>query len=414
MTASSNIFPALQRFANLVAAAAFIGCMSSIASFAEVQAPVTAIVATQGVLTERIEVVGTLVAREEIQVHPSVLGKEIRQIVVEAGQHVEQGQPLALVDTTEALMLLDKNTVTLLRARAAVAVESSKVDVAIVSEAEALKKLERSRALQPKGAIAENVLDEHLNAHARAVAELQLARQSLELAQAEQQLIARERQEIELTVLRSTVRAPSSGKILRRNARIGAMTSSSAEPLFVIAADNDIEFLADVTETSFVRLREGMRAKIVLPGRARPVAGAVRLNAAQLDSKTRSGTVRIELAEKDGLIPGLFSRGTINFAERRNILLPGTAVKSRSGSHNVYVISDGVVDVRQIRVGSQQSGLVEVLDGVKDGEIVALKAGAFLKAQERVNPVVVVPPTLPTGDPSASASLPNQVGALVP
>ncbi|MCJ9670963.1 efflux RND transporter periplasmic adaptor subunit [Neorhizobium sp. SHOUNA12B] len=370
--------------------------------------PVTTIVAKRGALTERIEVVGSLAAREEIEVYPAVLGKEVRQILVEAGQHVERGQALALLDTTEALMLLDKNAVSLLRARAAVAVESSKIEVAMVTEAEARKKLERSRSLQPKGAIADNVLEENLNAHARAVAELRLARQSLELANADQQLIASERREIELTVQRSTLRAPSSGRILSRKARVGGMTSSSADPLFVIADDDDIEFVAQVTETSFVRLREGMSAEITLPGRDRALAGTVRLNAAQLDPKTRSGTVRIELADKAGLVPGVFVRGNISVEERQNVLLPGTAVKSTAAGHNVYVVSDGLVDIRPVRIGSRQSGFVEIVDGIREGEEVVLKSGAFLKAQERVRPVLAATPATRA---DASASTQNRLGA---
>ncbi|WP_040124380.1 efflux RND transporter periplasmic adaptor subunit [Neorhizobium galegae] len=370
--------------------------------------PVTTIVAKRGALTERIEVVGSLAAREEIEVYPAVVGKEVRQILVEAGQHVERGQALAVLDTTEALMLLDKNAVSLLRARAAVAVESSKIDVATVTEAEARKKLERSRSLQPKGAIADNVLEEDLNAHARAVAELRLARQSLELANADQQLIASERRQIELTVQRSTLRAPSSGRILSRKARVGGMTSSSADPLFVIADDDDIEFVAQVTETSFVRLREGMSAEITLPGRDRAIAGTVRLNAAQLDPKTRSGTVRIELADKAGLIPGVFARGNISVENRQNVLLPGTAVKSTAAGHNVYVVSDGLVDIRPVHIGSQQGGFVEIVDGIREGEEVVLKSGAFLKAQERVRPVLAATPATRA---DASTSTSNRLGA---
>lgn len=375
--------------------------------------PVTAVVARENMIIERIEVVGTLAAREEIQVHPMVQGKEIRQILVEAGDHVAAGQALALLDTTEAQMMLGKNAVALVRAKANVAVESSRLDMALIGEEEARRKLERSRMLQPKGAIADNVLEEHQNAYARAGAELRLARQSLELAEAEEQLIARERQEIQLTVERSTIRAPGGGRILSRNARVGAMTSGSGEPLFLIAGDDDIEFTAQVTETSFVRLQPGMRAAIALPGRSLPISGTIRLNAARLDPKTRSGTVHIELPDNEGLVPGIFARGTIELAQRRNILVPGSAIRSAGGASNVYVLSGGVVDIRPVRVGTSQAGLVEILDGVSDGETIAFKAGAFLKAEERVSPILVTPPELQAGRPATSNAAGNLVGALM-
>ena len=192
----------------------------------------TVVIARQGPVTEQVAVVGTLAAREEVQVHSSVTGREIRQILVEVGQRVEAGQPLALLDTADALLALDKNAVSVERAKAAIAAESSKVDIALVSEREALKRLERSQALQPKGAVSDQVLEEHRNAHDRAIAELALARQSLALAEADAQIIGQERKEIELTLERSTLRAPNAGIILDRNARLGALASSSGDPLF--------------------------------------------------------------------------------------------------------------------------------------------------------------------------------------
>lgn len=360
------------------------------ASQAESQTPVTVVVARKGEVTEKIPVVGSLVAREEVEVRPFIEGRVIEHILAEVGQRVGRGQPLALIDTTEARMLLDKNSVSMLRARAAAEVEESRLEVAAVSEAEARKLLERSRALQPRGAVSQQLLDEHENAHARAVAELRLARQSLALAEADAELIARERKEIELTIERSTVRAPDAGLVLKRTARIGAMTSASANPLFVIAKDAEIEFSTQVTETSFLRLDEGMRAQISLPGYEGQLGGRLRLNAAQVDPVTRSGEVRIELDEADGLKPGVFARGSINAPARRNILLPGSAVNTASGASNVFVVKDGVVDRRDVTVGIRQEGFVEIIAGVSDGEMVVLKSGGFLKAQEKVRPVMAM------------------------
>jgi RND family efflux transporter MFP subunit len=372
------------------------------ASQAESQTPVTVVVARKGEVTEKIPVVGSLVAREEVEVRPFIEGRVIEHILAEIGQRVERGQLLALIDTTEARMLLDKNSVSMLRARAAAEVEESRLEVAAVSEAEARKVLERSRALQPRGAVSQQLLDEHENAHARAVAELRLARQSLALAEADAELIARERKEIELTIERSTVRAPDAGLVLKRTARIGAMTSASANPLFVIAKDAEIEFSTQVTETSFLRLDEGMRAQISLPGYEGQLGGRLRLNAAQVDPVTRSGEVRIELDEADGLKPGVFARGSINAPARRNILLPGSAVNTASGASNVFVVKDGVVDRRDVTVGIRQEGFVEIIAGVSDGEMVVLKSGGFLKAQEKVRPVMAMSER-PVSDHMASA-----------
>ncbi|MEO9341013.1 efflux RND transporter periplasmic adaptor subunit [Mesorhizobium sp. SB112] len=367
---------------------ALIAPVLAVEAAAQEPRPVTVVAARQGAVTDRIAVVGTLVAREEIRVNPLVREKEIRQILVEAGEFVEKGHPLAILDDTDAGMLLERNVVQGRRAEAAIAQERSRVEAALITEREAGMLLERSRSLQARGVVSQQVLDEHENSHARALSQLELARQSLALAEADRGLIERERIEIQLTLERSTVRAPASGLVLARNARVGAMTSSSGDPMFVIAEDGDIEMEARVSETGFVRLREGMPAEIHVAGRAQPLAGRVRLSAAQLDPETRMGTVRIDLADGEGLVAGAFGRGTINALQRRNILLPGTAVESRRGVHSVYVVDDDIVSLRTVTVGLQQGNLREVLDGLTEGELVVLKAGGFLKAEERIEPVV--------------------------
>lgn len=349
--------------------------------------PVTVVVARQQPVTEQVVVVGTLAPREEIQVHPLVEGREITEILIEVGERVEAGGPLALLDSKEARLALDKNTVSMQRAKVAIAAERSKVDIALVSEREALKRLERSRSLRPKGAVSDQTLEEHQNAYDRAIAELELARSSLALAEADEQLIASERREIELTLERCTVRAPAAGIVLDRSANIGALTSSSGDPLFTIARDGLIEFVAEVADASFIRLTEGMTARIAVPGLETPVSGTVRLSAARLDPKTRSGSIRIELDGAVPLIPGAYARGEVDTAERSNILLPGTAVKSAESVNSVYVVNNDLVSVRNVKVGAQRDNLVEILEGVGDGEMVVLKAGGFLRDRDRVIPI---------------------------
>lgn len=385
---SRSVLSPLRSVFALVLGSFLLWLVLSAAARGQEQMPVTVVVARQAAVAEKIPVVGSLAAKEEVEVHPLIEGRAIEKILVEVGQRVEKGQPLALIEKTEALMLLDKNTVSILRARAAMQVEASRLDIASVTEAQARRVLERSRALQPRGVVSQQLFDEHENAHARALAELGLARQSVALAEADMELVARERREIELTIERSTVRAPEAGLVLRRAARIGAMTSASTVPLFVIARDAVVEFVAQVTETSFLRIGEGMRAEIALSGYEGSLGGTVRLNAAGLDAATRSGEVRVELDDIAGLKPGAFARGSINASARRNILLPGSAVKTAGGRSNVFVVRDGVIDLRQVTIGARQEGLVEIVDGVSDGEMVVLKSGGFLKAEDKVRPVV--------------------------
>lgn len=161
-----------------------------------------------------------------------------------------------------------------------------------------------------------------------------------------------------------------------------------------------------------MQLEEGMRAEISLSGHDRPLSGTLRLNAAELDPTTRSGEVRIELDETAGLKPGAFARGSIYASARRNILLPGSAVKTASGASTVLVVKEGVVDVRPVTVGARQDGLVEIVDGVSDGEMVVLKSASFLKADEKVRPVIATSVQPSAGNLAAALPTSQTTGAI--
>ncbi len=382
---------------------AAIAVMSPTAANARDGMPVTVVRAERSDISESISVIGRLAAREEIAVHPLVFGKEVTDVLVDAGDVVEKGQALAILDTIEARILLDKNAVNRLRAQAAVLVEDRKVEVARVAERDALQRVQRSRALHTKQALAEQVLDEHENAYARAVAELELARQSLALAHADEKLIERERREIELTVERSTVRAPRAGRILSRDVRIGSTTSDASPPLFVLGENDTIEMLAEVTQNNFVSLQEGMAARITIPGEDRTIEGTIRLKAARLDTATGSALVRIQIPNAADLVPGMFVRAAIDKSARNSVLVPVSAVRNTGTGPVVYVVKDDKVAMRTVSTGPRQDDRVEIRDGLSAGELVVLKAGGFFKGRERVQPLIA----------DASIDLPQDVSATV-
>jgi HlyD family secretion protein len=340
--------------------------------------------AERATIHDHVAAVGTLIAQEEIRVNALIEGKEVREILVEVGAVVSKGQPLAILDVAEASFALDRNTVQLSRAAAAVAQEQSRVDVAAVNEREARKVVERSRSLVGRGVVSQQLLDEHENAFSRVKSLLELAHQSLMLAEADRKLIERERADIALTIERSTVRATEAGRVLSRNARIGAMTSSSGAPLFILAKDGLIEMEASVSEASFVRLEEGMVAEMSVAGEHETIQGRVRLSAAQIDPFTRMGTVRLALDQRHALVPGAFVHGSIEVARRSNVTVPATAVRIQNGEASVFVVENDRAILRPVILGSPAGAAIEVLSGVKEGEIIVTKSGSFLKTDERI------------------------------
>ena len=101
------------------------------------------------------------------------------------------------------------------------------------------------------------------------------------------------------------------------------------------------------------------------------------------------GKARIALPGGDGLRVGAFARGTIEVARSEGLVLPVTAIADDGGVSTVQVVKDGVVDTREVKTGLTDAGLIEVTDGLAEGELVVSKAGTFLRSGDKVKPQVV-------------------------
>jgi hypothetical protein len=58
---------------------------------------------------------------------------------------------------------------------------------------------------------------------------------------------------------------------------------------------------------------------------------------------------------------------------------------------SVQIVRDGTVVTRRVEIGLHGGGLVAVLNGLVDGDLVVTKAGSFLREGDKVRPVVAAP-----------------------
>jgi multidrug efflux pump subunit AcrA (membrane-fusion protein) len=118
------------------------------------------------------------------------------------------------------------------------------------------------------------------------------------------------------------------------------------------------------------------------------VAGSVRLVSPEVDRTTRLGRVRIYLGDNPALRVGAFGRGTIETGKSRGLAVPASAVLfGPDGSALVQVVVDNRVEVRRVKTGLAAGGLIEVREGLKEGEMVVARSGTFLREGDAVRPV---------------------------
>ncbi len=353
---------------------------------------ITVVKVERAEVTAAIMVSGNIIARDEVLVVPEVDGLSILEILAEEGDMVRAGQVLAKLNRAALDVQLAQNTASLQRVAASMAQSRAQIVEAEANKVQANNALTRAQALRSDGITSADTFDQRLAASRGADARLVSARQALISAEAEQALTTAQRSEIELRIQRSEIKAPRAGMISRRNARQGAIASMAApEPLFRLIADGAVELEAEVPEADIPRLGIGKPVMVTPAGMNSAIKGEVRLISPEVDRQTRLGKVRISLPVASTRSVGAFGRGVIEIDRRVGLTVPVSAITYRRESATVQVVENNIVRVRPVRIGLVGQGRIELLDGVKEGDLIVLRAGTFVRDGDVITPVEAAP-----------------------
>jgi HlyD family secretion protein len=347
---------------------------------------VTVVPAIKRGFVDRLFVSGTLVAREEAQVAARIDGLSIVEVDAEDGDRVKEGQVLARLDRTQLQALIAENDAATKRADAAIDQSRSLIAQSEAQVQFANDDFERAHKLGG-GVMSVSTIEQRETAMKTAQAQLAAARNALTVAEADRKSRDAERQELMVRIDRTQVKAPVSGVVSRRSAKLGADAMSTGEPLFRIIEDGAIDLEADVPEQSLARLAVGMPAELKLPGVEGAVGGQLRLVNQEVDKASRTGKVRIALDDVSHAHIGAFASGEVVLTRRDGVGAPASAFRREGDSALLYVVRDGKVEERRVTPGIVEGETVEIKAGVAAGESVIARAAAFLRPGDRVRPM---------------------------
>ena len=275
------------------------------------------------------------------------LAGRVVQVHVQTGDRVAAGDPLVTLDCPEAA----SSRAALSSARAA--------------QREAEAALDRHNRMMAQGVGTER---ERLEAERRlAEAEAELAR-----AQAAVRFVGKSRG---TTVV---LRSPIAGKVVSRNATVGAAVEAGGAPLVEVGDPAELWVVADVFDRDLHLVREGMLAQIELPFLAEPLTGRVTSLGAVVEGSARTAPVRIDLDHGDELLrPGMFAR--VHITSPDEVLALPTAAVLIKGQQTIVYVEQGPNSfaARPVVVGHPVEGKVVVRSGVTMGEPVVVR-GALL------------------------------------
>lgn len=346
---------------------------------------ISVVAVVEKTLRDRIITAGTIRPAESVLVQPQIEGQATEELFVEVGDRVEAGQVLARLSDSALTLTRSQLVASLSAAEATVAQATAQVAEAEASMAETFRARDRARTLRNQGAIAQAALDDAESQAVIAEARVNAANQGLASARAQIELIHAQIADVDLSISRTEVRAPVSGVVAERNARVGAIASASGgTAMFTLIRDGALELYGDVVESDLLRLAPGQPATLRVAGIATPLTGTVRLVEPSVDAATRLGRVRIAIDDSAAVRDGMFGEAEITVAEHDAQAVPVTAVSS-DGS--VLRVSDGVVERVPVTEGIRDGSLVEISSGLATGDLLVARAGSFVREGDRINPV---------------------------
>jgi RND family efflux transporter MFP subunit len=346
---------------------------------------ITVVEAARITFVDNVLVTGSLVPREEVFAGPEIDGYRITGLLTEEGDHVEAGQVLAQLSREIIEAQLAQNAASIARSLAAADQVRSQIAESEATLRQNEDAFNRVKPLRESGVASQATFDERDAAFRTARARLAAQKDGLKLAEADLLLMKAQRQELEVKLARTEIRAPAAGIISRRTARLGSISYSSSDALFRIIKDGEVELDADVPEFYMTKLKAGQRAQIEIAG-AGERTGTVRLVSSEVNPSSRLGRVRVFLGYAPNLRIGTFAKAMIDAGQRDAVGVPSTAVLYQNDSAIVLTVVDNKIHERVVKPGLLAGDSVEIREGLREGETVVLRAGSLLRSGDLIDP----------------------------
>jgi multidrug efflux pump subunit AcrA (membrane-fusion protein) len=315
----------------------------------------------------------------------------VREIRVRAGDEVQRGQTLALLDAAAVEANLARARAHE-RAAAEALDEAEEAIGAATAEARVAEvTFARNRNLLAERAVTRQELDESQARERSARAQVAMARARKARAEAG---IAEARAEVQAAraaLADTRIVAPFAGRVIERRVDPGSLASPST-PLFLIDRRGPLRVDVPVEESLAGRVRVGDRAEVEV-GDGERLEGRVSEVVPSIDPATRAFLVKIELPPSAGreLQPGMFARALFRVGTAERLRVPRSAIVQAGALDRLFVVEEGRARLRLVTLGRAADGdgdeAVEVLSGLDPGELVIVSPPIRLRDGARVESV---------------------------
>jgi membrane fusion protein (multidrug efflux system) len=292
--------------------------------------------------------VGTIRAVHETAVGSRLLA-HVERVYVFAGQSVEKGQ---------ILIELDKADIEARQRRAHANLEAAQARLSKAREdLDRVTELSRGEAATQR--------------------EVYDAQRAVEVAEADVNAAGQAMAETDVQLEYATVRSPITGIVIEKFVEEGDL-ARPGETLVTLYEPNRLQLVAPVPERLALGLSVGDTVEVEIEAIGMRCRGQVSEIVPQASPASRSLMVKVTGPCPPGVLSGMFGRLLIAEGERRQLLVPATAVRQVGQLEMVQVVTEaeneergegGAITRRQfVRTGERVDGKVEILAGLEPGE----------------------------------------------
>jgi HlyD family secretion protein len=307
---------------------------------------------------------GNIAAWQEAIIGAESQGLRVRDVRVNVGDMVKQGQVLASFATETVSAELAQSKANVAEAEAALA--------------EAQLNADRAKTLDASGALSQQQINQYFTLAKTAEARLAAARAMANVSQ--------------VRLSQTQVLAPDSGTISARAATVGSVVQSGQE-LFRMVRKNRLEWRAEVTAGELNNISIGQKVNLVTPA-GESVAGTVRMIAPTVDPMTRNVQVYVDLVPSRAAKAGMFARGDFQLAQGAGLTVPQQALVIRDGFAFVFLVKpDNRVTQTKVEAGRRFSDRVEIRKGLTADSLIVAQGAGFLNDGDLVKISTSVPTT---------------------
>lgn len=183
-----------------------------------------------------------------------------------------------------------------------------------------------------------------------------------------------------------TVYAPSSGVVLKREALPGKYVEPGTT-LYELADLSTVWIYADVYESQIANVKENQAGIVTFDAYPEEnFRGKVQYIYPTLNEATRTIRVRLELPNpRAKLKPGMYGNVTLKTDQQERLVVPKEAVLD-TGLRQVVFLDrgEGVYLPTQVKLGRRSENLVEILEGLSEGDRVVTSANFLLDAESKL------------------------------